>query len=144
MPSDTRQHSLSQARHYARTTRSDNTTSSQSNQLDPIGSRPSTRRRTHILTGRIAREVPHGTSQLSPHFKSNKTPHPGTAWLDSSTRTVTAVPFLLTSLSDSLVRPFSTITIVVCCLSVSTGLVEHHIADSQSNRIPTCAPLRRR
>lgn len=78
---------------------SDNTSSSQLNKHDPIGSSLSVRRQTHILTGCIAREVPHGTSQLSPHFKSDKTPHPGTAWLDGSTRTVTALPFLLTSLS---------------------------------------------
>lgn len=101
MPSDTRQHGLSQARTSCSSNESDNRTNRGSNKLHPIGSRRSIRCQTHVLTGCIALDVPHGTSarQLSPHFKSNKTPLPGTAWLDGTTRTVTDVPFLLTSLS---------------------------------------------
>ena len=95
-----RQHGLSQARTSRSSNESDNRASSRSNELHPIGSIPSNRHRTRVLTGRIALDVAHGTSarQLSPHFKSNKTPLPGTAWLDGTTRTVTDVPFLLTSL----------------------------------------------
>ncbi|XPS73227.1 hypothetical protein M3J09_005377 [Ascochyta lentis] len=102
MPSDTRQHILSQARTSRSGNQSDKINSNSFNKLHPIGLWPPIHRQTHTLLAVLRwLGVPHGTStrQLSPHFKSNKTPHRGTAWLDGSTRLRSNVPFLLTSLS---------------------------------------------
>lgn len=122
--------------------RGDNKTSSRLNRLHPIGPRSAIRCRTHILTGCITLAVPHGTSQLSPHFKRNRTPHPGTAWLDVTTRIVTEVPLLLTSLYWQLLPlVFSKLLLQIACFFAH--VVEVHTL-VQPNRFPLRAPPLRR